>query len=83
MALGVTLAVVSYARTYYSDEDFADHAVPPSARSSRELSAAAASTGSSRRVFGRPFVTAGWIVVVVTTVVIILECTILFLILQM
>ena len=82
MALGVTLAVISYARTYYSDEDFADHVVPPSARSSRELSAAAASTGS-RRVFGRPFVTAGWIVVVVTTVVIILEFTILFLILHM
>ena len=83
MALAVTLAVVSYARTYYSDEDFADHAVPPSVRSGRELSAAAAITGSSRRVFGRPFVTAGWIVVVVTVVVLILELTILYLILHM
>jgi hypothetical protein len=88
VTLAVTLAVTSYARSYYSDEDFADHAVPPNAReptldTGRERSAAVASTISSRRVFGRPFVTAGWIVVVVTIVVLSIEFSILYLILHM
>ena len=91
VALAVSMAVVSYGRGYYSDEDFADHAVPPNAREStygtfdsrREPSAASATTSSTRRVFGRPFVTAGWIVVVMTIVVLTVEFSILYLILHM
>lgn len=93
ITLAVTLAVISYARGFYSNEDFADHAVPPSAREStygtfdldqgREQSAASATTSSSRRIFGRPFVTAGWIVVMVTIVVLSIEFSILYLILHM
>jgi hypothetical protein len=96
VTLAVTLAVISYARTFYSNEDFADHAVPPTARESttfdshrvsgRERSAASVTTttvASRRRIFGRPFVTAGWIVVMVTLVVLAVEFSILYLVLHM
>ena len=89
VTLGVTLAVISYARAFYSNEDFADHAVPPSARPSTYgtfdsgRGAASVTTDPSRRIFGRHFVTAGWIVVMVTIVVLSVEFSILYLVLYL
>ena len=34
VVLAVTLAVISYVLIYHLDEDYADHAVPPSVRES-------------------------------------------------
>jgi hypothetical protein len=88
VVLAVTLTVVSHAQIYYSNEDFADHAVIPRAREptygafapARELSAVSATTSSRQR---RTFVTAGEIVIVVTIAVLTVEISTLYLILHM
>ena len=75
--LGGLLYLIAYLRAQHSQHDFADqekeNVVYPHAMKT---------VGQSGRVFGRPFITAGWIVVAVSCVVAGMEIALLVLILQ-
>lgn len=78
--LAAAFAITAYARRRYSNEDFADQRMPSpvsSAGGSKDSAIAA------RRIFGRPFVTAGWIVVGTTTVVAAIQLSLLALLLSL
>lgn len=75
--LGAALTVMSFIRHQYSRHDFADihrketweHARPTVGQ-------------TGERVFGRPFITAGWIVIAVTVIVAAVEISLLVLVLD-
>lgn len=70
--------VLAYMRQRHSLHDFSD-----SARTHLSFTNPTRTVGQSgKRVFGRPFVTAGWIVVAVTVVVAAIEVALLVLIFQ-
>jgi len=71
------LFIVSILRSRHSQHDFSD--------SYREETTSAIKTKgqTGKRIFGRPFVTAGWIVVLVTAVVLSVEIALLVLILKL
>ena len=59
------LCILSFFRARHSRHDFADRPVTMYGPALKTVG----QTGPGKRVFGRPFVTAGWIVVAVTIVV--------------
>jgi len=73
--LGIALAVISFFRHRHARHDFADvhrkeiwdHAIPTVGQ-------------TGKRNFGRPFITAGWIVIAVTIVVVAVEISLLVLV---
>ena len=73
LVLAVMLAILAFLRNRRSYHDFADQHRPV---------AVGNTSGGGTRVFGRAFVTAGWIVVAVTAVVGIVEVALLVLVLQ-
>ena len=76
------LFVIAFFRSRHSRHDFADYDKEDSP--SEESSHPIVTIGQDRsRIFGRPFATAGWIVVGVTVVVAIVEICLLVLILYM
>lgn len=76
--LGGILFVISFFRSRHSIHDFADRH-----KESHLLDNAIQTKGQEgTRIFGRPFVTAGWIVVQVTVVVAAVEIALLVLILR-
>ncbi|KAF9074390.1 hypothetical protein BDP27DRAFT_1317001 [Rhodocollybia butyracea] len=76
--LGALLFVLSFIRDRHSRHDFAD-----STRSSYHPSDVIPTVGQKgTRSFGRPFVTAGWVVISVASVVLAVEIGLLVLILQ-
>ncbi|KAJ7630075.1 hypothetical protein DFH06DRAFT_1056718 [Mycena polygramma] len=84
--LGASLYVLAFLRARHSRHDFADYEKP---ESSSALSAQRAQDGVIRtkgqdcsRIFGRPFVTAGWIVIAVATIVAGVEIGLLVLVLK-
>lgn len=75
--LGVALTVMSFFRHRHSRHDFADiHRKEPWEHARPTVG----QTG--KRVFGRPFVTAGWMVIAVTVIVAAVEISLLVLILN-
>lgn len=68
--LAFLLFILAFSRSHHSNRDFSDSHRPSEER-------------TDRRVFGRPFVTAGWIVVAVSGVVAIVEAGLLALILTL
>lgn len=75
MVLSAVLYVLSYVRQRHSQHDFADHAT---------IHPALLTKGQeTQRIFGRPFVTAGWIVVLLSTVVAVIELTLFVLVLDL
>ncbi|KZT64198.1 hypothetical protein DAEQUDRAFT_769903 [Daedalea quercina L-15889] len=75
--LGVALTVISFFRHRHSRHDFAD------VHRKETWERAIPTVGQTgKRNFGRPFVTAGWIVVSVTTVVAAVEISLLVLLLH-
>lgn len=70
LVLAVMLAILAFLRNRRSYHDFADQNRP------------VATTENGARVFGRAFVTAGWIVVAVTAVVGVVEIALLVLVLK-
>ncbi|KZS95681.1 hypothetical protein SISNIDRAFT_452339 [Sistotremastrum niveocremeum HHB9708] len=68
--LSAMLALLAFGRSRHSQHDFADEHRPDD------------STGGRGRVFGRPFVTAGWVVVAVTFVVATVEIGLFVLVLN-
>ncbi|OSX57891.1 hypothetical protein POSPLADRAFT_1060964 [Postia placenta MAD-698-R-SB12] len=76
--LSALLYVISYWRHRQSRHDFADH------HKGRTWERSIPTVGQSgKRVFGRPFITAGWVVVSVTTVVGLAEIALLVMIFKM
>jgi hypothetical protein len=76
--LSGVLSIAAYFRSRHSRHDFADQSLKQ-----LQKSAGLATVGQEgTRVFGRPFVTAGWIVVAVSAIVAAMEVTLLVLILQ-
>lgn len=73
------LFVVSYLRHRHSRHDFSD----PGCKQVERGSPTVGQTGAGKRVFGRPVVTAGWIVVSVSVVVACVEIGLLVLVLQL
>ncbi|KAF8970668.1 hypothetical protein BDZ97DRAFT_1936991 [Flammula alnicola] len=76
--LGVLLFIVAFFRSRHSRHDFADrhkeaHSVDPGIKTVGQ---------EGSRVFGRPFVTAGWVIVQVTIVVAAVELALLALIIR-
>jgi hypothetical protein len=84
--LGAALYVLAFLRARHSRHDFADYSKPedyatPAARvAGREVLRTKGQENT--RVFGRPFVTAGWIVVGVAAIVAGVEIGLLVLVLQ-
>ncbi|KAJ7858654.1 hypothetical protein B0H14DRAFT_3447120 [Mycena olivaceomarginata] len=84
--LGAALYVLAFLRARHSRHDFADYDKPedyttPAARvAGREV--VRTKGQENTRVFGRPFVTAGWIVVGVATIVAGVEIGLLVLVLE-
>ncbi|KAK0477137.1 hypothetical protein IW261DRAFT_1401400 [Armillaria novae-zelandiae] len=77
--LGCLLFIIAFLRSRHSQHDFADPQEPePQAGSSEAETVGQENT----RVFGRPFITAGWIVLAVSGVVAAVEIGLLVLILQ-
>ncbi|KAK0440154.1 hypothetical protein EV421DRAFT_2084080 [Armillaria borealis] len=77
--LGCLLFIIAFLRSRHSQHDFADPQEPePQAESSETETVGQENT----RVFGRPFITAGWIVLAVSGVVAAVEIGLLVLILQ-
>ena len=74
VVLSAVLYVISYFRQRHSQHDFADHAT---------IHPALLTKGQeNQRIFGRPFVTAGWIVVLVAFAVAAIEITLFVLVLD-
>jgi len=72
------LFVLAYFRSRHSRHDFADRT-----KEDPTFEAVIITHGQTgKRIFGRPFVTAGWVVVGVSVIVITMEITLLVLVLQ-
>jgi hypothetical protein len=86
--LGAALYVLAFLRSRHSRHDFADYdkpesvGTPSTARAANSRSVIRTKGQESTRIFGRPFVTAGWIVVGVTGVVAGVEIGLLVLVLK-
>ncbi|KAJ7938450.1 hypothetical protein B0H13DRAFT_1142690, partial [Mycena leptocephala] len=84
--LGGALYVLAFMRARHSRHDFADYDKPESSESSmtsRTHRDVIRTKGQENtRIFGRPFVTAGWIVIAVATVVASVEIGLLVLVLK-
>ena len=74
VVLAVMFFTISYFRHRHSRHDFADQY--------SEKSVIVTQGQQNKRIFGRPFVTAGWIVVAVSIVVAVVEIALLVLIFQ-
>ncbi|KAI0698110.1 hypothetical protein BC835DRAFT_1269371 [Cytidiella melzeri] len=78
IVLACMLYIIAFFRGRYSQHDFAD-----SSRNHTSLRNPIKTVGQTgKRIFGRPFVTAGWIVIAVAVVVATVEIGLLVLILQ-
>jgi hypothetical protein len=77
--LAGVLSVAAYFRSRHSRHDFADQHF--SSKEQRPFGLQTAGQEGTR-IFGRPFVTAGWIVVAVTVIVATMEVALLALVLQ-
>ncbi|TFK29115.1 hypothetical protein FA15DRAFT_664430 [Coprinopsis marcescibilis] len=76
--LGALLFIVAFLRARHSYHDFADRS-----KEARLLDKAIKTVGQeSSRIFGRPFITAGWIVVTVAALVAAVEIALLVLVLR-
>ncbi|KIM41870.1 hypothetical protein M413DRAFT_445081 [Hebeloma cylindrosporum] len=76
--LGGLLFILAFFRSRHSTHDFADRH-----KESRELDQGLKTVGQENgRIFGRPFITAGWIAVEVTAVVALAEIALLVLIMR-
>ena len=78
--MAALLSIVAYFRSRHSQHDFADswaHPLPP-------LNTVVKTAGQEgTRIFGRPFVTAGWIVVAFAAIVLVVEVALLVLVLEL
>ncbi|KAF9261995.1 hypothetical protein L218DRAFT_929910 [Marasmius fiardii PR-910] len=79
--LGALLLLISFTRDRHSRHDFAD----PRANEEEEEETPIPNFSSTppARIFGRPFVTAGWIVIAVTSVVLVAEIGLMVLIIKL
>jgi len=76
--LAACLSIISFLRARHSRHDFADqNSCDPHYEHAKETVGQ-----EGKRVFGRPFVTAGWIVVAVSIIVAIVEIALLALVLN-
>lgn len=75
------LYIISFLRANHSTHDFADHWERNPKYSSRELIQTKGQEG--KRIWGRPFITAGWIVLAVAVVVAVVEVGLFILILRL
>ncbi|KAF5375346.1 hypothetical protein D9615_007934 [Tricholomella constricta] len=80
--LGSLLMVLSFLRARHSDHDFSDR-WKEEERQQRHQNAIQTVGQEGTRIFGRPFITAGWIVLGVALVVAVVEVVLLVLILQL
>ncbi|KAJ6554492.1 hypothetical protein B0H19DRAFT_148895 [Mycena capillaripes] len=83
--LGASLYVMAFMRARHSRHDFADYDKPessdtPSAQRAQDVIRTKGQ--ESTRIFGRPFITAGWIVIAVATIVAGVEIGLLVLVLK-
>ncbi|KAH9852956.1 hypothetical protein C2E23DRAFT_824263 [Lenzites betulinus] len=78
-ALAGTLFILAHFRQRHSRHDFADHN-----RDSAAYASAVKTVGQTgKRIFGRPFITAGWIVALLSLVVFAVEICLLVLIFKL
>ncbi|KAJ7222232.1 hypothetical protein GGX14DRAFT_662964 [Mycena pura] len=82
--LGVALYILAFLRARHSQHDFADYDKPESSDGipGRDRDIVQTKGQEHTRIFGRPFITAGWIVVGVTAVVAAVEIGLLVLVLK-
>ncbi|KAI0742926.1 hypothetical protein C8Q80DRAFT_1191484 [Daedaleopsis nitida] len=77
--LAVLLFVITYFRQRHSRHDFADKNRNPAAN----IDAIKTVGETGKRNFGRPFVTAGWIVALLSLIVFVVEISLLILVLKL
>lgn len=75
--------ILSFLRARHSDHDFDDKWKDPKLREENHREAIQTVGQEGTRIFGRPFVTAGWIVLAVACVVAAVEIGLLVLIIQL
>ncbi|KAJ7452058.1 hypothetical protein B0H11DRAFT_2074062 [Mycena galericulata] len=83
--LGVALYVLAFLRSRHSRHDFADYDKPESSDSTAQRTGRTVIRTKGQentRIFGRPFITAGWIVIGVAAVVAGVEIGLLVLVLK-
>ncbi|KAJ6492939.1 hypothetical protein C8R47DRAFT_1120521 [Mycena vitilis] len=80
--LGASLYVLAFLRARHSRHDFADYEKPESSSERAEVGVIRTEGQDCSRIFGRPFVTAGWIVIAVATIVAGVEIGLLVLVLK-
>ncbi|KAF8064292.1 hypothetical protein FPV67DRAFT_1420172 [Lyophyllum atratum] len=80
--LGSLLMALSYLRARHSDQDFDDR-WKEEERAKRHQDAMKTVGQEGTRIFGRPFITAGWIVLAVACVVAVVEVGLLVLIMRL
>jgi hypothetical protein len=79
--LAILLFAISFLRARHSRHDFADR--EPLSKEDPRYQHPLATIGQSQdRIFGRPFVTAGWIVIGVTIIVLAAEASLLAMVLE-
>ncbi|KAG6889690.1 hypothetical protein C0995_015438 [Termitomyces sp. Mi166 len=81
--LGTLLMILSFLRARHSDHDFDEKWKDPKLREERHRAAIKTVGQEGTRIFGRPFITAGWIVLAVACVVAVVEIGLLVLIIQL
>ncbi|KAG8699769.1 hypothetical protein FRC12_017797 [Ceratobasidium sp. 428] len=84
--LAVLLFLISVIRRRHSRHDFSDYYADHGRFDGEHAPTSAPEVGapaSRKRIFGRPFVTAGWVVVILTTVVAAVEIALLAFILEL
>ncbi|KNZ76618.1 hypothetical protein J132_09362, partial [Termitomyces sp. J132] len=81
--LGTLLMILSFLRARHSDHDFDDIWKDPKLREERQRTAIQTVGQGGTRIFGRPFVTAGWIVLAVACVVAVVEVGLLILLIRL
>ena len=75
--------IISFLRARHSDHDFDDRWKDPKLREERQREAIQTVGQEGTRIFGRPFVTAGWIVLAVACVVAVVEVGLLVLLIRL
>ena len=82
--LAVLLFALAFIRARHSRHDFADQPKGAAGKEDPAYKHPIVTVGQSQdRIFGRPFVTAGWIVIAVTVVVFAAEISLMVMVLQL